>query len=144
VTIRGALFAAPLLLNYIVDVRRPENYGSVLSKDDDTITAWRNVGVVWRRHGILAPIRSADGKRHERSCHKVLADISNHTSILQQKFTALHHLLVVEPDVEVAANAVDVRFGDPSCAGVLGVRMAKGDVDAGKFFVLQNVPDDVR
>ena len=30
------------------------------------------------------------------------------------------------------------------CAGVLGVGMTKGDVNAGNFFVLQNVADHVR
>ena len=55
-----------------------------------------------------------------------------------------HDLLAVEPDVEIAADAVDVRLGEPRLAGVLGVGMAEGDVDAGNFFVLQDVPDDVR
>ncbi len=59
-----------------------------------------------------------------------------------EKLPALHHLLVVEPDVEIAADAVDVGLGDPGLAGVLGVGMAKGDVDAGNFFVLQDVADD--
>ena len=53
-------------------------------------------------------------------------------------------LLVVEPDVEVAADAVDVRGALPGLAGVLAIRMAEGDVDAGEFLVLQNVADDVR
>src|SRR5437764_9561165 len=62
---------------------------------------------------------------------------------LHQKLTALHDLLVVEPDVEVAADAIDVRFRDPIRSGVLGIGMPKGDVDAGNFFVLQNVADHV-
>ena len=53
-------------------------------------------------------------------------------------------MLAVEPDVEIAADAVDVRLGNPVGAGVFGVRMTKGDVDTGNFFVLQNVPDDMR
>ena len=68
--------------------------------------------------------------------------ISSITAALYQKLPLTHHLLTVEPDIEIAADAVDVRFGDPVCPGVLGVRMAKGDVDARNFFVLQNMADD--
>src|SRR5207237_5512239 len=45
---------------------------------------------------------------------------------------------------EIAAHAVDVRFGNPVGAGVFGVGMTEGDVDTGNFFVLQNVTDDTR
>src|SRR6266699_1220540 len=62
---------------------------------------------------------------------------------LYQKSAAFHHLFAVEPDVEVAANAIDVRFGNPVRSSVFGVRMAEGDVDTWNFFVLQNVPDDM-
>src|SRR5439155_5859686 len=61
-----------------------------------------------------------------------------------QKLPSLHHLLAVEPDVEIAADAVDVRFRNPVGAGVLGVWMAESDMDSWNFFVLQNVADDVR
>src|SRR5437667_10612827 len=63
---------------------------------------------------------------------------------LDQKLPALHYLFIVKPDVEVAADAVDMRFGNPICAGVFGIRMTEGNMDAGNFFVLQNVSDDVR
>src|SRR2546427_5057095 len=53
-----------------------------------------------------------------------------------QELAGLHYLFAVEPDVEVAANAVDVRFGNPIRASVLGIGMTEGDVDAGNFFVL--------
>src|SRR5205823_2497161 len=63
--------------------------------------------------------------------------------MLYQKLPALHDLLVVKPDVEVAADAVDVRLGSPICAGMLGIRMAEGDMNAWNFFVLQNVTNHV-
>ena len=53
-----------------------------------------------------------------------------------QKLPFPHYLLAVEPDVEIAADAVDVRFGSPICAGMFGVGMTKRDVDSGNFFVL--------
>ena len=65
-------------------------------------------------------------------------------TLSHQKPSAPHHLLAVEPDVEIAADAVNMRFGNPVRAGVLGVGMAEGDVDAGNFFVLQNVADNAR
>jgi len=56
--------------------------------------------------------------------------------VSDKKLPALHDLLAVEPDVEIAADAVDMGFRNPVCAGVLGIRMTKGNVDAGNFFVL--------
>ena len=55
---------------------------------------------------------------------------------LYQKLPFPHYLLAVEPDVEIAADAVDVRFGNPVCARVFGVRMTKCNVDSGNLFVL--------
>src|SRR5205823_6585413 len=75
----------------------------------------------------------------ERSC----GSIARIRSVSHEKRSTLHDLLVVEPDVEVAADAIDVRFRDPVRAGVFRIRMAEGDVDAGNFFVLQNVADHV-
>ncbi len=58
------------------------------------------------------------------------------TAALYQKLPFPHHLLAVEPDVEIPADAVDMRFGSPVRASVLGVGMTKRDVDSGNFFVL--------
>ena len=58
------------------------------------------------------------------------------TAALYQKLPFPHYLFAVEPDVEIAADAVDVRFGSPVCAGVLGVGMTERDVDPGNLFVL--------
>ena len=66
------------------------------------------------------------------------------TAKSDQEFAASHHLFAIEPDVEVAADAVDVCLGNPVCASVLGVGMTKSDVDPGDFFILQNVSDHVR
>src|SRR5436190_19652210 len=65
-------------------------------------------------------------------------------AVLYQKLSFSHYLLAVEPDVEIAADAVDMRFGSPVCASMLGVWMTERDMDAGNFFVLQNVSDDMR
>src|SRR5215510_2566862 len=63
---------------------------------------------------------------------------------LYQKLPPSHYLLAVEPDIEIAADTVDMRFGSPVRPGVFGVRMTEGNVNAGNFFVLQNVSDNVR
>jgi hypothetical protein len=57
-------------------------------------------------------------------------------ALLYQKLPFSHYLLAVEPDVEIAADAVDVRFGSPVCARVLGIGMTKRDVNSGNLFVL--------
>src|SRR5438105_12958004 len=56
-----------------------------------------------------------------------------------QELPAAHYLLAVEPDVEIASHTIDMRFRNPIGAGVLGIRMTKGEMNAGNFFVLQNV-----
>ena len=55
----------------------------------------------------------------------------------------MHYLLAVEPDIEIAANTVDMSFGSPVCAGVFCVRMTKSNVDTWNFFILQNMTDDM-
>ena len=57
------------------------------------------------------------------------------TAKSDQKLPVPHHLFAIEPDVEIAADAVDVCFGNPVGAGVLGVGMTKGDMDTGNFFI---------
>src|SRR5258708_4619753 len=61
---------------------------------------------------------------------------------LKQKRPLRHDLLFVEPDVEEAADAVNMGRTLPGLAGVLAIGMAEGDVDAGEFLVLQDVADD--
>src|SRR5215813_9718399 len=58
------------------------------------------------------------------------------TAALYQELPFAHYLLAVEPDVEIAADAVDVSFGSPVCARVFGVRMTKRDMDSRNLFVL--------
>ena len=65
------------------------------------------------------------------------------TAKSDQEFAASHHLLAIEPNVEVATDAVDVCFGNPVGASVFGVGMTKSDVDPRNFLVLQNVSNDV-
>jgi hypothetical protein len=64
--------------------------------------------------------------------------------VLYYELTASHHLFAIEPDIEITADAVDVGLRNPVRAGVLGVRVTKSDVDAGNFFILQNVANDMR
>src|SRR5262245_54920442 len=58
------------------------------------------------------------------------------TAGLYQKLPFAHYLLAVEPDIEIATDAVDVRFGSPVRASVFGIGMTKRDVYTGKLFVL--------
>lgn len=88
-------------------------------------------------------IRCLDSEWDERNAVQTFSDLLDH-GVLYQKLPALHDLLAVEPDVEIAADAVDMRFGSPVRAGVLGIGMTKRDMDSGNFFVLQNVSNDVR
>src|SRR5580704_1952642 len=63
-----------------------------------------------------------------------------------EEFAFAHDLFFpvggLEPDVEAQSDDVDVSAGAPGSAGMFAVGIAEGDVDAGKFFVLQDVADD--
>src|SRR5580698_2152624 len=52
-----------------------------------------------------------------------------------------HDLLFFHPDIETQPDHVDVGHGRPLRAGVRAIRIAEGDVNAGKFFVLQDIAD---
>ena len=45
---------------------------------------------------------------------------------------------IAEPDVKAEADDVDVCGRLPAGAGVGAVRVAEGDVDSGKFFILED------
>src|SRR5882724_8602607 len=62
---------------------------------------------------------------------------------LYHELAASHDLLAIKPDVEITADTIDMCFGHPVCASVLGVGMTKSDVHAGNFFILQNVSNDM-
>src|SRR5260370_35234451 len=89
-------------------------------------------------------VRSSNGERDEWHAPQLLPNLVDHAPVLYQKLAPLHHLLAIKPDVEIAANAVDMCFGKPLGAGVLGVWMTKGDVHSRDLFVLQNVADNMR
>ena len=56
-------------------------------------------------------IRSPDYKWDERCALESFTNVNNHRGEkLYQKLAALHYLLVVEPDVEIATDAIDVGF----------------------------------
>jgi len=63
-----------------------------------------------------------------------------------EEFAVAHDLLFAvcefEPDVETESDNIDVGAGAPGSAGVFAIGIAEGDVDAGKFFVLENVAND--
>src|ERR1700729_1266234 len=70
------------------------------------------------------------------------------SSGLNQKLALTHNLLLAlrafEPDVEIETDYIDVGGRTPLGAGVLAIWIAEGDVDAGEFFILQDVADHVR
>ena len=118
-------------------MQRPENVSrTVVSDDHNAIATRRDEGVIHGRHCVFMPVRCSNYKGYKWHLFKPLSNVSNHFDELYQKFSALHHLFAIEPDVEVASDAIDMRLGNPVCAGVLGVGMAKSDVDPRDFFVL--------
>src|SRR6266487_5780449 len=79
------------------------------------------VNSVFLRHSSFA-------LRHLASTHRCQASRDAAPARSHQKLSAPHHLLAIKPDVEIAANAVDMRFGSPVCAGVLCIRKTKSNV----------------
>src|SRR5262245_56980235 len=101
------------------------------------INAWSTVGTEYSWPSDVRTTKGTNGTRC--SCFRM----SSITVALYQKLSAAHYLLTIEPDIEIASDTVDMRFGSPVCAGVFCVRMTKSNVDAGNFFILQNMTDDV-
>src|SRR5438128_360341 len=99
---------------------------------------WSTVGT---EYSCPSDVRIENGTNGMRESCLRISPIINPK--LDQKVPALHYLFAVEPDVEIAADAVDVSFGNPVRAGVFGIGMTKRNVDSGNFFVLQNVSNDV-
>src|SRR5258708_7862372 len=98
------------------------------------VTAWPNVYTF----GYWVPLpQQRDQNDWPRNCIRAVRGRKS-----DQKLPLRHDPFVVEPDVEEAADAVDVRGALPRLARVLGIGVAEGDVDAGKLFVLQDVADD--
>src|SRR5664280_3586016 len=62
---------------------------------------------------------------------------------LDKEAALLHDLLAVNPDIEVRAHHVNVGAGIPLRASVRAVGVSESNVQAGKFLVLQDLPDDV-
>src|ERR1700745_923865 len=55
-----------------------------------------------------------------------------------------YNLILVNPYVAITGQNVDVRFRFPVGMGLASVRIAKGDVYSGKFFILQQNSDHFR
>src|SRR5438309_12095168 len=103
----------------------PSSVTTITRLPRGVMNTWSTVGT---EYSCPSEVRMANGLKGTRS-------IRSRTSAiiwrLYQKFPFPHHLFAVEPDIEIAADAVDMRFGGPIRASVLGIGMAKGNVDAG-------------
>src|SRR5664279_6339578 len=104
----------------------------------------RKHGVSLWRKGTGSPQRSSSTAR-KRPCFA-----SEYSRLkcrrwegIKQECSAAHDLAAVDPDVEIAAHDVDVGRRVPVGAGVRAVGVAKGDVNAGNFLVLEDVTNDV-
>src|SRR5579884_796676 len=62
---------------------------------------------------------------------------------IKEKCSRTHDLQAVDPDIESAADHVDVGGGIPVGAGVRAIGIAKGDVDAWNLLVLKDIADNV-
>ena len=94
------------------------------------IVAWSTVGT---EYSCPSEVRITNGTNGTRSSRLRTSAI---IAALYQKLPIAHHLLTVEPDIEIAAHAVDVRFGSPVRASMLAIGMTERDMDSGNFFVL--------
>src|SRR5690348_4340625 len=61
--------------------------------------------------------------------------------LLDQEFSRAHDWFAIEPNVKITTDAVDVGLGFPIGASVLGIRVAKSDVNPWNFLVLQDIAD---
>jgi len=91
-------------------MERAENGRSAFAiHNDDAIAARRNESVINSRHRILMTVRCTNREWNERHAPQSFTDLVDHGA-LYQKSAPAHYLVAVEPDIEIAAYAVDVRF----------------------------------
>src|SRR5438105_7620797 len=91
------------------------------------IWTWSSVGT---EYSCPSEVRIKNGTNGTRSSRSRTSAIMR---ALYQKLPIPHHLLAVEPDVEIASHTVDMRFRNPIGAGVLGIRMTKREMNAGNL-----------
>src|ERR1035441_1843357 len=106
--------------------------------------AGRKQGVSLWRNWVATPLRSSSSARKRAYTDGVQRWLNFRRSEgIKEKRSAAHDLPAVDPDVELAPHDVDMGGRVPIGAGVGAVGIAEGDVDAGDFFVLQDVADDI-
>src|ERR1700730_12269082 len=57
---------------------------------------------------------------------------------------AINHLVLINPNIALASQHIDVLLGGPVRVGLAAIRIAEGEMHAGKFFVLQKDADHAR
>jgi len=74
---------------------------------------------------------------------EVFAEGGEHGLVFDEEVAVAHDEAAVGPDVELAADDVDVGGAKPIGAGMSAVGVAEGDMAAGDFFILEDIADDV-
>src|ERR1017187_7443516 len=106
--------------------------------------AGRKHGVSLWRNRVATPERSSSSARKRAYAAGVQSRLNFRRSEgIKEKRSAAHDLAAVDPDVELASHDVDMGARVPIGARVRAVRIAESDVNAGNFFVLQDVADDI-
>ena len=91
-------------------MQRPKDgNASVVLCQSNPVSSRHDPGVIHRGHAVLVTVGGSNQKWHKGGPFKLGANFGNH-ALLYQKLAGFHHLLAIEPDIEMAANAVDVRL----------------------------------
>jgi hypothetical protein len=105
------VLSAVRLLDHAVNVQRSEDgHCPFVVRHYNSIAARRDVGVIHRWDGIFLAIRGPNGERDKRDPMQLFSNLIDHSPTLYQKLSVRVRLLVVEPDVEIAADVVHVGF----------------------------------
>ena len=70
--------------------------------------------------------------------------MSEKSEMVELVTAAIDHLVFVNPNIALSSEHIDVRLGGPVGVGLAAIRIAEGQMHAGKFFVLQKHADHAR
>jgi hypothetical protein len=74
--------------------------------------------------------------QRQRNIYEEKSRTSGKSEVIELVPAAINDLVFIDPNIALASQHIDMRFGGPVGVGLAAVRIAEGQMDAGEFFVL--------
>ena len=74
--------------------------------------------------------------QRQRNIYEEKSRTSGKSEVIELVAAAINDLVLIDPNIALASQHIDMRFGGPVRVGLAAIRITEGQMDAGKFFVL--------